>query len=348
MSRSADASELTRGGEVHEGGALVGTVQTISPTRDAAGAPIALLTLKLNKTVEPLAVDTTFDVRLKGSIGLKYLAITPGHARQTWRDGATVPLTQSRSEVDLDQVLSMFDPPTRIAVQQATGGFATALAGRGNDINDAIGAFVPLVNDLGPVARNLASPQTDLGGFFRGLERYTGALVPVAAENASLFGHLDTTFTALAAIAYPYLQNWISETPPTFQTVIADSPTLQSFLSDAAGLFGQLRPGFATLPQSAPVLADAFAAGARNLPGTPALNRQTLSLATRLNRYGHTDAVNAGPRPARVDARPSAATRSRSSRRSSRRATTSRCSCATPPARCRRRSSPARRCASSP
>jgi ABC-type transporter Mla subunit MlaD len=290
----SDASELTRGGEVHEGGALVGTLQSITPTRDAAGAPIALLNLKLNKQVEPLSVDTTFDVRLKGSIGLKYLAITPGHARQTWRDGATVPLTQSRSEVDLDQVLSMFDAPTRTAVQQATGGFATALAGRGNDINDAIGAFVPLVNDLGPVMRNLASPRTGLGGFFRGLERYTGALVPVAAENAALFGHLNTTFTALATIAYPYLQNWISETPPTFQTVITDSPTLQSFLNDTAGLFSQLRPGFASLPQSAPVLADAFAAGARNLPGTPALNRQTLSLATRLNRYGQTAAVNAG------------------------------------------------------
>ena len=80
------------------------------------------------------------------------------------------------------------------------------------------------------MVRNLASPRTDLGGFFRGLERYTGALVPVAAQNASLFGHLDTTFTALAGIAYPYLQNWISETPPTFQTVISDSPSLQSFL----------------------------------------------------------------------------------------------------------------------
>ncbi len=290
----ADASELTHGGEVHEGGALVGTVQTITAARDADGVPIAMLNLKLNKQVEPLPIDTTFDVRLKGSIGLKYLAITPGHSRQTWRDGATVPISQSNSEVDLDQVLSMFDPPTRRAVQQATAGFAEGLAGRGQDINDALGAFVPLVTDLGPVASNLASPRTDLGGFFRGLERYTGALVPVAGVNGALFGNLDTTFSALAPIAYPYIQNWIAETPPTFQTVITDSPSLQAFLGDTAGLFGQLRPGFATLNQSAPVLADAFAAGARNLPGTPALNRQTLSLATRLNVYGHTPAVNAG------------------------------------------------------
>ena len=94
------------------GGALVGTVTTVDPARDAAGQPIALLTLKLNKDVEPLPVDSTFNVRLKGAIGLKYLDLTPGTSTQTYRDGATVPVTQSSAEVDLDQVLSMFDPAT--------------------------------------------------------------------------------------------------------------------------------------------------------------------------------------------------------------------------------------------
>ncbi len=50
---------------------------------------------------------------------------------------------------------------------------------------------------------------------------------------------------------------------------------MQAFLTDTAGLFTELRPGFATLPQSAPVLADAFAAGARNLPGTTALDQRS-------------------------------------------------------------------------
>ena len=39
-----------------------------------------------------------------------------------------------------------------------------ALAARGDNINNAIGAFRPLVIHLGPVARNLASPKTDFGG----------------------------------------------------------------------------------------------------------------------------------------------------------------------------------------
>ncbi len=154
-----DASEVTHGAEVHMGGALIGIVDKIQPTPGPGGEPIALMDLKLNKEVQPLPVDSTFDVRLKGAIGLKYIAVTRGTSSQTWPNGATVPLSQSGSEVDLDQFLSMFDPATRVGVAESTIGFSDALAGRGNDINDAIGAFKPLVTHLGPVARNLASPQ---------------------------------------------------------------------------------------------------------------------------------------------------------------------------------------------
>jgi virulence factor Mce-like protein len=289
-----NASEVTRNAEVHMGGALVGTVTKVVPVRDSSGRPIALMTLKLNKDVQPLPVDSTFDVRLKGAIGLKYIDLTKGTSTQTYKDGATVPFRQSHAEVDLDQVLSMFDPATRKGIQGSTTGLSDALAGRGADINNAIGAFVPLLRDLGPVARNLSSSQTDLGGFLRGLEAFSGALEPVAQTQADLYVNLDTTFRALAPVAVPFLQNWISETPPTFETVINDSPNLQAFLLNTAGLFSELRPGFATLNQSAPVLADAFAAGTRNLPGTTVLNAELLSLAQHLQAYAQTPAVTGG------------------------------------------------------
>lgn len=289
-----DAEELTHGTEVHMGGALVGLVTTVDPARDVHGNPVAVLNLSLQKSIEPLAVDSTFIVRLKGAIGLKYLDVTPGHSRQTWPNGATVPDTHSGAEVDLDQLLSMFNPPTRKGVTDATSGFSDALTGRGANINDAIGAFVPLVTDLGPVMQNLSSPKTDIGGFFHGLEQFSAAVAPVAQTQATLYTNLDTTFRALAGVAVPYLQRWISETPPTFQTVIADSPREQAFVKDTTALFADLRPGFATLPQSAPVLADAFAAGARNLPGSTALDQRLVTLARTLQNYGQNPTVQAG------------------------------------------------------
>ncbi len=112
----ADASEVTKNAEVHMGGALIGVVDSVAPARDTAGQPISVMDLSLQKNVEPLPVDSTFDVRLKSSIGLKYIQVTKGTSSQTYPNGATVPISQSGSEVDLDQFLSMFDAKTRLGV----------------------------------------------------------------------------------------------------------------------------------------------------------------------------------------------------------------------------------------
>ena len=93
------------------GGALVGFVDSVRAERAAERRqPIAVLGLKLNKSIGTLPVDSTFTIRLKGSIGQKYLAIDLGRSTRTYADGATVPLRQtSAATVDLDQVLSMFN-----------------------------------------------------------------------------------------------------------------------------------------------------------------------------------------------------------------------------------------------
>jgi len=290
----ADASELTHGAEVHLGGALVGFVDGVEPERSARGAPIAVLNLKLNKSIGSLPVDSTFAIRLKGAIGQKYLAINLGRSRRTFASGATVPIRQTGAAVDLDQVLSMFTPQTRNGIVASTAGYSDGFAGRGVGLNDAIVAFVPLLGDLKPVARNLASPHTDLAGFLRGLESLSGTLAPVANTQAALFVNLDSTFRALASVSTPYLQDAISATPPAFDAVISQSPTIRPFLTDTATLFSDLRPGIATLPASAPVLADAFAAGVRNLPGTASLDQRLVTLSKSLATYGQTPAVQQG------------------------------------------------------
>jgi ABC-type transporter Mla subunit MlaD len=292
--QATDASELTHGTDVNMGGARVGVVSSVTPTRTQTGRPIALLNLRLYESIKPLPVDSRFTIRLKGAIGLKYLQISLGHASRGYPSGATVPLSQTSSEVDFDQVLGMFNPPTRTGVTDSTIGFGEALTGRGYDLNRAIGALVPLVTDLGPVARNLSSTSTDLGGFFRGLEGFTAALTPVAQTQAALFGNLDTTFRALAGVAVPALQNTITQTPPTFQAAIADSPVIRPFLTDTASLLHQLQPGFATLSQSAPVLADTFATGTRTLPPTADLDKRLTSLAFTLDNYGRNPSVQGG------------------------------------------------------
>ena len=295
----ADAEELTQDAEVHmQGGSLVGHLTSISPGRTATGQPIAVLNLALNKSIQPLPVNSAWRIRLKAAIGLKFLQLTPGNSSRTLPDGSTVPISQTTAEVDLDQVLSQYDAATRKGVVATTTGYGVALSGRGFDINDTIRAFVPLVTGLGPVMRNLSSRRTDLGGFFHGLENFSAAVAPVAQEQADLYVNLSKTFTSLAGIAVPFFQNWIKETPPTLQTVIHDSPIIQPFVTDTTQLFAELAPGFETLPQSSPVLAKTFLRGIQNLPGTyqgpDSLNNLLTDLAQTLSDYTKNPAVLPG------------------------------------------------------
>jgi hypothetical protein len=294
-----DAYELTQDAEVHTaGGALVGHVTSITPGRTASGEPIAVLNLALNKSIQPLPANSRWRIRLKATIGLKYLQLTPGNSSQTLPDGSTVPISQTSAEVDLDQVLSQYDAATRKGVVATTTGYGEALAGRGFDLNDTIRAFVPLVTDLGPVMQNLSSRRTDLAGFFHGLENFSAAVAPVAQQQADLYVNLSKTFTSLASIAVPFFQNWIKETPPTEQAVITDSPVIQPFVTDTTRLFAELAPGFETLPQSSPVLAKTFLRGIQNLPdtyqGPKSLNNLLTELAQTLANYTHNPVVLPG------------------------------------------------------
>jgi hypothetical protein len=80
--------------------------------------------------------------------------------------------------------------------------------------------------------------------------------------------------------------------------VISQSPGIDPFLRDTAALFAELRPGFETLPRTAPELAQAFTAGQRTLPptytGNRSLNAELTSLARSLARYGQNPTVQQG------------------------------------------------------
>ena len=55
------------------------------------------------------------------------------------------------------------------------------------------------------MARNLADPATRLNRFFTSLESVAALVAPVAEQQASLFANLDTTFSALATVARPFI-----------------------------------------------------------------------------------------------------------------------------------------------
>jgi ABC-type transporter Mla subunit MlaD len=292
-----NAASLVNGSEVRIGGSRVGAISDIEAVPTRGGGAQAELTLRLTPDVEPLPVDSTFVVRPRSSIALKYLAVTPGDSKEGFQSGAVVPVTRARPEaVELDEVLNIFDARTREGARASLAGFGDGFAGRGQSLNVAIEELVPLLSRLEPVARNLSDPGTGLGRLFRELGDAAAEAAPVAEEQAQLFVGLDVTFSALAQVARPFIQETISRTPPTFDVAIQQFPLQRPFLRNSAALFRELRPGVAVLPTTAPALAGAFEAGARTLPGVPATGSRLASLFERLEEFSDSPGARGGIR----------------------------------------------------
>jgi virulence factor Mce-like protein len=269
-----NAANLVPGNEVRVGGSRIGVVDDITPRRTRDGRTVAVLNLKLETVVQPLPRDSSIIVRSRSALGLKYLEITKGTSRDGFENGDVVPLARATPRpVEIDEFLRTFDEPTRAASRRNLDEFGSALAVRGQSINDALGVFPSLLRNLKPVMENLSDPRTDLPGFVRGLGQSASEVAPVAAEQAALFRGLDTTFTALADVRSE-LQDTISSGPPALDAAIKGFPVQRPFLRNSERLMAELRPGVRALRGAAPALSRTFQEGRPVLTRSIQLNRR--------------------------------------------------------------------------
>jgi ABC-type transporter Mla subunit MlaD len=281
--RVPNADALVKGNEVRIGGVRVGIVKSVVPVQLENGEVAAELDLRLDQSAEPLPVDSTIAIRPKSALGLKFLQITPGDSSNGFEAGETIPTTAATPEpVDIDEFFSMFDKPTRDAIRQNLAGFGNALAGRGPQLNEAIGALRRLVVNGQPVLKTIVAPSTDFAGFWRALEALSATVAPVAEQQASMFVALDQTFAAFARVSRPFIQETIEKSPPTLDTVNADLPALNPFLKSSERFFAALQPGAKALGETSPVIAEALHAGVPVLNASPVLNNQLQPTAEAL------------------------------------------------------------------
>jgi virulence factor Mce-like protein len=291
------AANLVRGNEVRIGGTRVGAVDSIEVDRRDDGTSVALLGLKLERTVEPLPKDSTILVRPRSALGLKYVEITRGTSGEGFEDGDRIPLAQATpAPVEFDEFTNMFDDATRESSQTNLREFGDAFAGRGASLNQAIGAFRPLLQDVIPVARNLSSPETNLTRLIAELADAARIVAPAAESQAQLFVNLDRTFAALREVARPYIQESISEGPATLDAAIESFPVQRPFLANTEALFRELGPGVRSLASTAPDLADALEVGTPTLGRFPPFNERLASLLDELATFAEDPLVPRGIR----------------------------------------------------
>jgi len=158
------AEGLTQENDVVINGARVGKVVSVSVAADngpsQGGAQVVMA---IDRGSATLHRGTRATIRPKGLLGNPFVELTAGPSSgAAIPSGGTLPLQDTASPVDLDQVMDLFDPQTRARIQTLTKEGGIALANRGSDLNLFLAALPEITQDASTVTDRIASQDQQL------------------------------------------------------------------------------------------------------------------------------------------------------------------------------------------
>jgi len=186
-----DAATLAEQADVRTAGVTIGKVVS---KELAPGGNQTLTTIELSSRYAPLRADARAILRQKTLLGETYVELTTGtRGAEKLREGARLPDGQVAQAVEFDELLQIFDKPTRTAFQQWQASLAKAGAGRGRDLNDALGSLEPFTENAQDVVHVLNTRRAALrnlvhnaGKTFEEITRDEGALATLVQQDEKL------------------------------------------------------------------------------------------------------------------------------------------------------------------
>ena len=167
------ADGLVAGSDVLEAGAKIGTISDIEPTQDSS----ALVTMQIADGHWPLHGGLTADIRPKSLLGEKYVDIHDGSSTgAAYNTTVVLHETQKAVPVELDQFINSLDEPTRNAARVLLDDLGAGVAGRGQDLNQAIAAGRANLHNLAVFGTTLNNRDADLDRILVGLDGVLGKL----------------------------------------------------------------------------------------------------------------------------------------------------------------------------
>jgi phospholipid/cholesterol/gamma-HCH transport system substrate-binding protein len=267
--------------DVRISGVSVGKVVNVDFDRRTG---LARAVLQIDARFAPRPTDTRAVLRAKTLLGETYIELTPGSQHgPKFPDGATIPSTRIAPTVQLDQILSTFDPATRRAFSTWMQQQGIALTGRGEDLNAAIAELFPfatnvdrvlavlhnqsaatstLLRDTGIVFSSLSASPTQLQGFIR---NSNATFAATAAQDVAL---------AATVRAFPA---YLIQTRSTVNRLTRFAQTTKPLIDELRPAARQLSPalqGTATLaPELRGLMVDLGPLTTAARSGVPALER---------------------------------------------------------------------------
>ncbi len=257
-----DAATLAEQADVRTAGVSIGKVvkKELAP-----GGNSLLATIELSSRYAPLRSDARAILRQKTLLGETYVELETGSAgAPALEEGSRLDDGRVAQAVEFDELLSIFDEPTRKAFRGWQASLAKAGAGRGEDLNDALGSLQPFTENARDVVRVLNTRREALrnlvhnaGKTFEEVTRDEEALSTLVQRNSELFGELAERRDALAE-SIRILPTFLDETKATLARVGTFSLNAEPLLRDLDPVLDDLQPTLASLHEVAPDLENLF------------------------------------------------------------------------------------------
>ncbi|WP_028064790.1 MlaD family protein [Solirubrobacter soli] len=193
-----NAGQLVKGDNVQIGGRAVGSVRSIELTSNNQAA----IRIDVEEPYAPLREGTQAVIRLTSLSGIanRYVAISPGpDASRTLPDHTTIPISQTTTSVDLDQLFNTLDPQARKDLQGVIEGFKTQLDGKGPQAAAATEYFNPLLSSARRLVNETTEDEDALTRFIVSSSRTVSAIADRRDDLADLVGNANATTGAIAS-----------------------------------------------------------------------------------------------------------------------------------------------------
>lgn len=194
------AEGLTPENDVVVSGARVGKVVSVELAPEAEGSQGgAKVVIQIDKSSAPLHRGTHATIRPKGILGNPFVELSPGlKSNDTIQSGGILPMQDTASPVDLDQVMDLFDPQTRQRIQTLTLQGGLALKDRGSDLNTLLAAMPAITQDMQAVTGKIAERDQQLSALNVEFDRIAQMM---AAEDRALRADLSNGASLLDTVA---------------------------------------------------------------------------------------------------------------------------------------------------
>jgi phospholipid/cholesterol/gamma-HCH transport system substrate-binding protein len=198
--------------------------------------------------------DAQAAIEARSGLGQKFVALAPGTPASGTLGPEVIPPSRTLDSNEIDDLLDVFDEPTRDAAASTLREVGGGLTGRSEDVRDVLHTAPDLLDNLGEVSAAAASEEADLVAALQGAERLAGRFGGREQQLSELIAQFDTTLGAIAVDGGVPLGQVLRAAPDTLTEARHAFAALESPLADTQAAMAGLQPGAAALGEATPDL----------------------------------------------------------------------------------------------